>query len=104
MNEADELVVDVSDLRDGDMKVVERGGVSVLVCRAEGEIYAVENRCSHADVPLSDGSLDGCELECILHGAVFDVRNGEAVALPAREPIRSFPVSREADRATIRLA
>jgi nitrite reductase/ring-hydroxylating ferredoxin subunit len=47
--------------------------------------------------------LKGCELECELHGAVFDVRTGEAVALPARWPIRTFPVDQQGDRVRVTL-
>jgi len=97
------LEVDVSDLTPGAMRVVDYAGTSVLVCNVEGEIHAVENVCSHAAVPLSDGELNGCELECVLHGAVFDVRTGEALALPARDPIRSFAVERDGHRAIIRV-
>jgi 3-phenylpropionate/trans-cinnamate dioxygenase ferredoxin subunit len=84
--------VDVSDLEPGQMKAVQHHDLSILVCNAGGEIHAVENQCSHAAVPLLDGYLDGCELECSFHGAVFDVRDGSVIALPAKEPLRSFPV------------
>ncbi len=97
------LEVDVSDLAPGAMRVVEHDGTSVLLCNVDGEIYAVENICSHATVPLSEGVLEGCELECVLHGAVFDVRTGEALALPARQPIRSFAVERSGARVRVRV-
>lgn len=97
------LEVDVSDLAPGDMRVVEHAGTSILLCNVAGELFAVENLCSHAAVPLSEGELEGCELECVLHGAVFDVRTGEALALPARDPIRSFAIERVGDRVRIRV-
>lgn len=103
MSDAAALEVDVSDLVPGAMRVVEHDGTSVLLCNVDGEIYAVENICSHAAVPLSEGVLEGCELECVLHGAVFDVRTGEALALPARQPIRSFAVERSGARVRVRV-
>lgn len=103
MSEGATLEVDVSDLAPGEMRAFEHAGVSVLLCNVEGRIHAVENLCSHAAVPLAEGVLQGCELECDLHGAVFDVRTGEAVALPARLPIRTFPVDRQGDRVRVTL-
>ena len=97
------LEVDVSDLAPGQMRAVEHAGTSVLICNVGGDYYAVENVCSHAAVPLHEGSLNGCEIECELHGAVFDVRDGAALALPAREGIRSFPVEREGESIRIRV-
>ncbi len=103
MSGAIPLEVDVSDLAPGQMRVVEHAGVSVLLCNVDGAIYAVENLCSHASVPLSEGKLRGCELECDLHGAVFDVRSGAALALPAKLPIRTFRVECARERVRVTL-
>jgi len=97
------LEVDVGDLGPGDMRAYAHAGVAVLICNVDGEIYAVENVCSHAAVPLDEGELRGCEIECAFHGAVFDVRTGAALARPARDPIRSFPVERTGDRIRVRV-
>jgi len=101
MRQVELVEVEVSGLGPGQMRAVEHAGISVLLCNVDGEIHAVENLCSHAAVPLVEGELDGCELECALHGAVFDVRDGRALALPAKDPIRSFAVHREGDRCFI---
>lgn len=93
--------VDVSDLSDGQTRPLEHEGVEILLCNVGGLLYAVENRCSHAAVALSEASLEGCELECPYHGALFDVRDGSALALPARTGLRSFPVERVGDEAWI---
>lgn len=66
--------------------------LTVAVVRHDGELFAIEDRCSHAAVPLSEGDVVGCTLECYLHGAVFDLRTGEALSLPATESVRVFPV------------
>lgn len=92
---ADEkLEVEVAEMLPGSMKAVRHGDLSILICNVDGDFYAVENECSHAAVPLDEGTLRGCELECDFHGAVFDVRNGEVIAMPATRPLRVFPVER----------
>lgn len=101
MSAAPPLEVDVSDLPPGAMRAIAHGSTNVLLCNVDGRIHAIENLCSHAAVPLSEGRLRGCEIECELHGAVFDVRSGEAIALPARAPIRTFAVERRGDRVVI---
>ena len=77
MGEVVRVEIDVSDLQAGQTQVVEHQGLSVLICNVDGTLYAVENLCSHAQVPLDEGELRGCEIECLFHGATFDVRTGE---------------------------
>ena len=97
------LEVDISGLGQGQMRALEHGGVSILLCNVDGEIFAVENECSHAAVPLDEGTLRGCELECDFHGAVFDVRSGEALAMPATRSLRTFSLEREGQIVRLRL-
>lgn len=70
-------------------------GEDVVIIRDGEQVYAIEDRCSHAEVALSDGDVNGCEIECYLHGATFDVRTGDATGLPATAPVRTFPVTIE---------
>ena len=77
---------------------------SILLCNVDGEFYAVENLCSHAATPLSHGRLDGYRLECPVHGARFDVRDGKVARRPARRALRTFPVVVTGSRVAIRLA
>ena len=86
-------VIAMAELGDGEMIAREVDGVSVLLCRVEGRFYAVSNMCSHASQRLVQGKLKGHELVCPLHGARFDVRNGQCLAAPATRPIKSFPVT-----------
>ncbi len=67
-------------------------GVEVVLVQSEGEIFALEDRCSHQDFPLSDGEVENGTIECVFHGARFDVRTGKAVQLPAIRPVKSYPV------------
>ena len=78
---------------------MEAGGERiVLVSTGEGAYYALKDRCSHADFPLSDGEmLDDHRLECQYHGAKFDVRTGRALALPAIRPVKTYEVKVEGD-------
>nr|WP_296072642.1 non-heme iron oxygenase ferredoxin subunit [uncultured Actinoplanes sp.] len=72
---------------------VEIAGVDVAVVHADDDnFYAVRDECSHASVALSEGEVDGCTLECWLHGSRFDLRTGEPTGLPATEPVAIFPV------------
>ena len=79
----------------------EAGGVSVVLCKIRDEIFAVENRCSHAYQTFDDGRLRGVRLMCPRHGACFDVRDGKVLGLPATLPIRSFNLRIDGDRIRI---
>ena len=68
-------------------------GTPIAVVHADDDnFYAVHDECSHAAVALSEGEVDGCTLECWLHGSRFDLRTGEPTGLPATEPVPVYPV------------
>ena len=75
----------------GKLLGVEADGQQIVLANVEGSFYALLDRCTHQDYPLSDGELDGTRVECLYHGARYDVRTGRAVRLPA---IRSPGVAR----------
>ena len=82
-----------ADVPVGAAAAYEVGDTPIALVHAEdGEFYATYDECSHAAVPLSDGEVDGCTLECWLHGSRFDLRTGEPSGLPATEPVATFPV------------
>jgi 3-phenylpropionate/trans-cinnamate dioxygenase ferredoxin component len=91
-----ERVCALSDVPAGGALRVELADVDVAVVRHEGEVYALQDLCSHAEVPLSEGdveTLDGAPtIECWLHGSCFDLRTGEPTNLPATEPVDVYPV------------
>ena len=68
------------------------GGIDVAVARSGDEVFALQDLCSHAAVPLSEGEVEDCTLECWLHGSRFDMRSGKPTGLPATEPVPTFPV------------
>ncbi|MBS7456716.1 non-heme iron oxygenase ferredoxin subunit [Coralloluteibacterium stylophorae] len=82
------------ELLPGEMRQVWDGATPIVVVNLDGEYYALEDRCSHEDVELSTGSLDPAEgsIECMLHGARFDLRDGRALCAPAYTPVPTFPV------------
>lgn len=76
----------------GSLLGVSAGAHRIVLAHVDGELYALQDRCSHADFPLSDGWLEGETLECAHHGAQFDVKSGKATRFPAIRPVRTFPV------------
>lgn len=73
-------------------------GTSVAVVRDEdGELHAIGDTCSHADVSLAEGEVEGCAVECWLHGSRFDLRTGEPTSLPATAPVPVFPLTLDGD-------
>lgn len=89
-----ERVCSVTDLADGEARRFELGGLAVAVVRIGTDWFAIEDRCSHQDVPLSDGEVlpDTCEIECPKHGSCFSLRTGEVDTLPATKPVAAFVV------------
>ncbi|MFK4541691.1 3-phenylpropionate/trans-cinnamate dioxygenase ferredoxin subunit [Streptomyces tendae] len=59
----------------------------------DGELYAVDDTCTHQDASLSEGWLEGCLVECPLHAASFDLRTGRPTCLPARRAVRTHRVT-----------
>ena len=77
----------------GTVKRFEINDLAVAIIHTDEGFFALEDRCSHADVALSEGELEGCLLECWLHGSAFDIRTGEPQSLPALTPVATFPVT-----------
>jgi nitrite reductase/ring-hydroxylating ferredoxin subunit len=96
---------DLSDLGDNEMRVFpDIGEYGVVVCRYAGRLHALEDNCSHADTPLSEGRFRGGMLTCPLHGAQFDVQTGEHQGPPAFTGVACFPVTEAESGAVVDLA
>lgn len=80
-----------TDLPDDTPTGVEVEGRPVLLHRRNGEVHALDNRCSHAGGLLSRGEVDGCTVICPLHRSVFDLRDGQIVRGPAHHPQPVLP-------------
>lgn len=85
-------VAHVEDVPEGKVKVVEVEGRQIALCNYGGQIYAIDDVCTHDRGPLDQGELIGKEIECPRHGARFDVTSGVATRLPAIRPVRTYPV------------
>ena len=73
---------------------VDLGGEPVAIVRdEEGHLHAIDDTCSHAQVSLSEGEVEGCAIECWVHGSRFDLRTGRPLSLPATEPVAVYPLS-----------
>ena len=92
--------VTIGSLEDRKPSRVMVGDIAIAVVSIDAEIFAVGDRCSHDDVSLSEGEVEGCSLECWLHGSAFDLRTGAPLTLPAIEPVPVFP-TRVAEHAGI---
>lgn len=91
-------VAELGSLAPGSLKRVMVGDVPVCLARLmDGQVFAIHDVCTHEDIELSDGELDGCEVECPMHGSRFDVRTGEVSGLPAQTPVQTFPTIVESD-------
>ena len=78
----------------GQMRIVTVGWTSIGVYNCNGNLYALEDRCSHDDGPLCEGEWepDECRVICPRHGSRFDLVTGRPLSLPAYQPVDVFPV------------
>ncbi len=84
-------VIDFDRLPLGSILRVQIGRKAIALVRFGDSVYALEDRCSHEEVPLSEGYVDGEVITCAMHGAQFDAKTGEALSLPAYEGVMTFP-------------
>ncbi|GAA3313705.1 MULTISPECIES: non-heme iron oxygenase ferredoxin subunit [Arthrobacter] len=68
-----------------------------IVKDSMGEIHAIGDTCSHADISLAEGEIEGCAIECWGHGSQFDLRTGQPLQLPAYDPVPVFAVTLDGD-------
>ena len=87
-----EYLCDIKDVPPGTTRTYEIKDRTIALCNVQGNIYAVDDMCTHEEESLDQGQLDGFEIECPRHGARFDVRTGEVKALPAVLPIDTFNI------------
>ena len=78
------------------------GTVEVAVVRdGDGTLHAISDICSHGAVSLSEGEVEGCFIECWLHGSTFDLRTGQPTSLPASRPVPVYPLSVDGERVLV---
>ncbi len=88
-------VARVDELEPGSMMMVEVDGKPVLLANVDGEFYAISDLCTHEEYNLSEGSLDGEEVECPGHSAFFNVKTGDVIDGPAMDPVETYSVQVE---------
>lgn len=95
--------IDLSKLEPGTATRVEAGPNGICLVRVGGEVYALEDRCSHAEVRLSEGEVDPEELtvECWKHGSCFSLLDGTPQSLPATHPVRVYRVRRQGEQVVV---
>lgn len=95
----------ISEIPDPGSLLVEVEQRLVVLIRAAGHFYALDDVCTHDGGPLSDGPVDALEasIACPRHGAKFDIKSGAAVTMPATRATVSHEVKIEGDQVFVRL-
>src|ERR1700691_5116024 len=99
----EEIRVKLSDLREGEAVRAEGGPYGICLARLGDDIYALDDRCSHQNWPLSDGEVEAfeCSIECTKHGSMFSLKDGHPYCLPATQPVAVYPVRMEGDEVVV---
>jgi len=85
-------VCPVEELPSGERLFLEIGDKAIVLMNQGGEYYAIADLCSHDDGPLGEGEVEDHQIICPRHGARFDIRTGEVLALPAIQDVPAYPV------------
>lgn len=94
----------LSELPPASMKAVSVAGREILLIRnSAGVVSALADRCTHAEVRLSEGTLEGDAVECPAHGARFDVQSGRALCMPAIKAVKCYAVRIEGESVIVQL-
>lgn len=87
----------VNELEENKLVVVETEGKNILVTKINGEFYAVENNCTHENLPLNGGEIYQGQIQCPHHGARFDLKTGKATQFPAVVELKTYEIKIEND-------
>jgi 3-phenylpropionate/trans-cinnamate dioxygenase ferredoxin subunit len=96
-------VASLDDIPESGLKTVQLDSINLVLVKRDGRVYALEDRCSHEEFPLSAGEVTGDQITCVLHGARFDLASGAPKALPAVLPVRTFECRIQGDEVQVRL-
>ncbi len=96
-------VANKNDIPAGKGVCVDVDGRRIAVFHVDNQFFAVDDECTHAGGPLSEGSCDGAKVTCPWHGAEFDLKTGEALAAPAFDSVKAYKVTVEGDDVKIEL-
>jgi 3-phenylpropionate/trans-cinnamate dioxygenase ferredoxin subunit len=95
-------VCSLEELPPGTHRIADVDGAQIAVFNLDGQIYAIEDVCTHDGGVLSGGPIEGDQIVCPRHGARFCIRNGEALTPPAYEPVATFPIRVENGEVQVR--
>ncbi len=90
-------VTTTDDIEPGRVQVYEVAGKEIAICNVDGTFYAIDDICTQDGGSLDQGELLGDQIECPRHGALFNVKTGKALTLPAVAPVKSYPVQVDGD-------
>jgi 3-phenylpropionate/trans-cinnamate dioxygenase ferredoxin subunit len=93
----------VDDLAEGTAKAFDVGSTPIALVRTLGRFFAILDVCSHADIALSEGEVEGSCIECWLHGSRFDLETGRPTGPPATRPVPVYPTKTEAGRVLVQI-
>ena len=94
-------VARADELAPGQWRVAEVEDARIVVFNIDGELYAIEDVCTHDGGRLTGGEIEGDEIVCPRHGARFNVRTGAATQMPAVMPVQTYPVKIEGDQVLV---
>jgi 3-phenylpropionate/trans-cinnamate dioxygenase ferredoxin component len=95
-------VARASDIPRGEVRTYEADNTEVAIFNLDGELYALEDICTHDGGYLASGEIDGDHVICPRHGAHFDIKTGAALCAPAYEPVPTFEVRIDGERVLVR--
>ena len=93
----------LADVPDEGALGLEVDDTPIAVVRSEGQVYAISDVCSHAEVALSEGDVEDGTIECWLHGSCFDLASGKPINPPATRPVATYPVKIDGDDVLVSL-
>jgi len=88
-------VATIDEIGPGIRKLIDLEFMTVALFSVNGQLYCIEDVCTHDDGPLAEGDLDGYAIACPRHGAKFDIRDGKVLSMPAVKPVPSYEVKVE---------
>jgi 3-phenylpropionate/trans-cinnamate dioxygenase ferredoxin component len=91
------------NLVDGHKKRFLAGETALMLARVDGQLFAIEDTCTHNKASLSSGKMEGYSVQCPWHGAKFDIRTGQVLVLPAAVPVKTFKIWEENNQIWVQL-
>lgn len=85
-------VARTDEIPDGQAKLIEVNGNEIAIFNVQGSFHAIDNTCTHAGGPLCEGEIEGLEVTCPWHGAVFDITSGQVLGPPAGQAVNRYSV------------